>query len=62
LRKAETLFKTRNGKHAARSLGDVINVVHHAGLGQDFVILNKQQVDYEADDFMGSEVFACGFV
>jgi hypothetical protein len=51
-----------DGEHAAGSGGRVVDGADDAGGGENVVVLDEEEVDHEADDFAGGEVFAGGFV
>ena len=48
----------RDRQHAACPRSGVVDRAHDAGLGQHVVILDKEEVDHEADDFARREVLS----
>ena len=52
----------RHRQHAAGAGRRVVHGTHHARLGQRVAVLDKQQVDHQADHFARGEVFAGGLV
>jgi hypothetical protein len=52
----------RHGEHAAGAGRWVVDGAYDAGLGEDVVILNEQQVDHETDDFARGEMLSGGLV
>ena len=52
----------RFGQHAAGAAGRVQQGAHHARGGQEFVVLDEQQVHHQADHFAGREVVASRLV
>lgn len=53
---------TGHAEHAAGAGGGVVDGAHNAGFAQDVVVLNKDEVDHEADDFTRREVFTSSFI
>ena len=49
-------------QHAAGAAGRVQQGAHHAGLGEQFIVVDEQQAHHQADDFAGGEMVAGGFV
>ena len=52
----QMLFRDR--QHAARARRRVVDRAHDAGLGQNLVVLDEDQVDHQADDFARGEMLA----
>ena len=52
----------RLGQHATGAAGGVEEFAHGARPGQEVVVVDKEQVDHEADDVAGREVIAGGLV
>jgi len=52
----------RNGKHSAGSSGRIIHGANHPRPGQHRIILYKQQVDHQADNFAGGKMLSGGLV
>ena len=49
-------------EHTAGASGGVVDGAHDAGLAQNIVILNKDEVDHETDDLTRREVLTRGFI
>ncbi len=54
--RGQMLFGDR--KHAARAGGRVVDRAHDAGLGQNLVVLDEDEVDHQADDFARGEMLS----
>ena len=54
--RGQVLFRDR--QHAARAGRRIVDRAHDAGLGQNLVVLDEDQVDHEADDLARREVLA----
>ena len=51
-----------NRQHAASAASRVENGFGDAGLGEQIVVFDEQQVHHQPDDLAWGEVLACGFV
>ena len=49
-------------QHAAGARRRVVDGAHHAGLGQNVVVLDEEQVDHQPDDFARGEVLSGSLV
>ena len=54
--RGQVLFRDR--QHTARSGRRIVDRAHDAGLGQNLVILDEDQIDHEADDLARGEVLS----